>query len=143
MTDCSTPGLLIASFSYNGKNIAFSKKKDGDGGTEKQKGDGIPCFAELGSPEVQPELVKNPGPEVCAIKPEVFANNPEVCANKPEVVEKELEAPPPSRPPMFSSLPTLALLESVRVSGTVTFVSPQGGIWFSPQWTRWMPWRSS
>ena len=40
VTDCSTPGLLMATFSYNGKNITFSKKKDGEGtGTEKQKVD--------------------------------------------------------------------------------------------------------
>ena len=40
VTDCSTPRLMMATFFYNGKNITFSKKKDGEGtGNEKQKVD--------------------------------------------------------------------------------------------------------
>ena len=85
VSDCSTPGLLIATFSYNGKIVTFSRKKDNEGTNTK-------------------------------------------------IAEKEPEVLLPPSPTMFSSLPLLALLEGVRITGTVTFVSPQGGIWFSPHW---------
>jgi hypothetical protein len=58
------------------------------------------------------------------------------------VVEESKPPKPPTEPkpatylPMFSSLPSLALLEGVRTSGSVTYVSPQGGVWFSPQWAQ-------
>jgi hypothetical protein len=37
---------------------------------------------------------------------------------------------------MYSALPSLALLEGVRISGTVTYVSPLGAVWFSPRWAQ-------
>merc|ERR1711971_1012165 len=37
---------------------------------------------------------------------------------------------------MFSSLPRLALLDGVRTTGNVVFVSPEARVWFSPLWAQ-------
>ena len=37
---------------------------------------------------------------------------------------------------MFASLPRLAMLDGVRTTGNVVFVSPEGRVWFSPLWAQ-------
>ena len=39
-------------------------------------------------------------------------------------------------PLMFASLPRLALLDEVRTTGNVVFVSPEARVWFSPLWAQ-------
>ena len=39
-------------------------------------------------------------------------------------------------PLMFASLPRLALLDEVRITGHVVFVSPEARVWFSPIWAQ-------
>ena len=39
-------------------------------------------------------------------------------------------------PLMFASLPRLALLDGVRTTGNVVFVSPECRVWFSPLWAQ-------
>ena len=35
---------------------------------------------------------------------------------------------------MVCDLPSLKLLEGVEIAGTVVYISPQGSVWFSPEW---------
>ena len=73
---------------------------------------------------------EEPKPEQ-AISPE-----PEAVQENPTEVAQEAPNPKEDPPLMFSSLPRLALLEEVRTTGNVVFVSPEARIWFSPLWAQ-------
>ena len=159
VTDCSTPGVFMAAFSYSGKVIAFSKKKD-DGGEKKcEKADEVvkqvlevPSAPEPSAVEGMQRDIRDskkvdikPTEEneakktdLVSVKKDVKmmmkAEDPVVEEAKP--TKKVGEPKPPAYLPMFSSLPSIALLEGVCTSGSVTYVSPQGGVWFSPQWAQ-------
>ena len=112
---------LRGQFSYNGKVIAFSKKKDGEGEKKAE-----------GNAELPKEEVK----EVKEAKKNVMEARVEVEEVKVEEVRVEVEKEKTPAPLMFSCLPGLALLEGVRTSGAVMFVAPAGQVWFSPQWAQ-------
>ena len=70
-------------------------------------------------------------------KPEQLASSkPELAQEKPKEVAQEDPKPKEDAPVMFSSLPRLALLDEVRTTGNVVFVSPEACIWFSPLWAQ-------
>ena len=113
--------------------------------------EGKKACAETG---VEDEEVLNVPPVQEQIKPDVIVDLPPVksseepkseqaISSEPEAVQEKLtpiteEKPNPKEdtPLMFSSLPGLALLEEVRTTGNVVFVSPEARIWFSPLWAQ-------
>ena len=139
-TSETAPGLLVGEFSYKGKLVTFSKKNEG----KKASGD----------TGVEDEEVLNVPPVTEQIKADVIVDVPPVMPSeesKPEqAISPELEAvqekstevtevkanPKEDSPLMFSSLPRLALLEYVRTTGNVVFVSPEARIWYSPLWAQ-------
>ena len=121
----ATAGGLRGQFSYNGKVIAFSKKKDGEG---EKKAESI---AELPKEEVKE--AKKDVKEARVVVEEVRVEVEEVKVEEVRVEVEEAKAPAPL---MFSCLPGLALLEGVRTSGAVMYVAPAGQVWFSPQWAQ-------
>ena len=118
----ATAGGLRGQFSYNGKVIAFRKKKDGEGEKKAESIDELPK-----------EEVKEAKKDVKEARVVVEEVRVEVEEVKVEEVRVEAKAPAPL---MFSCLPGLALLEGVRTSGAVMYVAPAGQVWFSPQWAQ-------
>ena len=113
----ATAGGLRGQFSYNGKVIAFSKKKDGEG---EKKAESI---AELPKEEVKE--AKKDVMEARVVVEEVRVEVEEVKVEEVRVEVEEAKAPAPL---MFSCLPGLALLEGVRTSGAVMYVAPAGQV---------------
>ena len=140
VTDCSTSGLLVARFAYAGKTVTFSKRKDvevSEKKTDKLKNVELP--AEIVSETRETALVDEISPasgdkmvenKCKKLEQEAAAETErEAKQNKPtETTKVQVEK--------FSSLPSLVLLEEVQITGTVTYVSPQGGVWFSPLWAQ-------
>ena len=139
-TSETAPGLLVGEFSYKGKLVTFSKKTESkkasaETGFEDEEVLNVPPVQEQIKPDVIVDLppVKSseePKPEQ-AISPE-----PEAVQENPTEVAQEAPNPKEDPPLMFSSLPRLALLEEVRTTGNVVFVSPEARIWFSPLWAQ-------
>ena len=135
-TSETAPGLLVGEFSYKGKLVTFSKK------TESKKASAETGFEDeevLNVPPVQ-EHIK---PDVYPVKSSKEPKSEQAISSEPEAVQEKLtpiteEKPNPKEdtPLMFSSLPGLALLEEVRTTGNVVFVSPEARIWFSPLWAQ-------
>ena len=139
-TSETAPGLLVGEFSYKGKLVTFSKKSESkkasaETGVEDEEVLNVPPAVEQiksdvivdVSPVKRPEEPKSEQ----AISPEL-----EAVEEKPTEVTEEKPKPKEDAPLMFSSLPRLALLEEVRTTGNVVFVSPEARIWFSPLWAQ-------
>ena len=107
-----TPGLLRGEFSYNGKPVSFSKKSE----TRKAEPDtGVE------------EMIIAADEEVLDVPPvDLNEGSPKT---KDQVEENEVSV-------KFASLPRLVLLEDVRTSGNVVYISPETRIWFSPIWAQ-------
>ena len=129
-TSVNTPGLLRGEFSYNGKLVTFSKK------SEARKAE-----ADTG---VEEEVLNVPpvkDSEEVRLEPEVIMEAVIMEAVSP--VERKVESKVQKEkvedfqaPLMFASLPRLALLDGVRTTGNVVFVSPEARVWFSPLWAQ-------
>ena len=133
-------GLLVGEFSYNGKLVTFSKKNEAkkasaDTGVEDEEVLNVPPARE----QIKTDVIVDLSPVKCSeeTKPEQLASSkPEVAQEKPKEVAHEDPNPKEDAPVMFSSLPRLALLDEVRTTGNVVFVSPEACIWFSPLWAQ-------
>ena len=123
-----TPGLLRGEFSYNGKLVSFSKKSE----TRKAEAD---TGVEEDVLDVPPKDVKVESEVIIEAADEEVLNVPPVDPNggSPRTKGKieDFEAPV-----MFASLPRLALLDEVRTTGNVVYISPEARIWFSPIWAQ-------
>ena len=130
-------GLLVGEFSYKGKLVTFSKKNEAkkasaDTGVEDEEVLNVPPAQEQIKTDVIVDL--SPVKRSEEPKPEQLASSkPE---EKPKEVAQENPKPKEDAPVMFSSLPRLALLDEVRTTGNVVFVSPEACIWFSPLWAQ-------
>ena len=125
---CVTPGLLRGEFSYNGKLVSFSKKSEtrkaeADTGVEEDVLDVLPKHV-----EVESEVIMEAADEEVLNVPPVDPNQ-----GSPRTKEKIEDF---RAPVMFASLPRLALLDEVRTTGNVVYVSPEARIWFSPIWAQ-------
>ena len=123
----NTPGLLCGEFSYNGKLVTFSKKSEvrkseAEAGVEEEDLLNVPPVK--GEEKVESELIVEAADEVVLAVPPV--NQDKGSSMKKEQVENF------QAPLMFASLPRLALLDGVRTTGNVVFVSPESRVWFSP-----------
>ena len=126
----NTPGLLCGEFSYNGKLVTFSKKSEArkaeaDAGVEEEDVLNVPPVKEV---KVESEVIVEAADEEVLDVPLVNPN--EGSSMKKEQAEKF------QAPLMFSRLPRLALLDGVRTTGNVVFVSPEARVWFSPLWAQ-------
>ena len=136
----TAPGLLVGRFSYKGKVVTFSKKNEArkssaDTGVEEEEVLNVPPAQEQTKTDVIVDLSPLKGSE--EPKPEQLASSkPEVAQEKPKEVAQENPKSKEEAPLMFSSLPRLALLDEVRTTGNVVFVSPEACIWFSPLWAQ-------
>ena len=124
----ATPGLLRGEFSYNGKLVSFSKKSEtrkaeADTGVEEDVLDVPPKHV-----EVESEVIMEAADEEVLNVPPV---DPNQGSSRMKDKIEDLEAPV-----MFASLPRLALLDEVRTTGNVVYVSPEARIWFSPIWAQ-------
>ena len=125
-TSVNTPGLLLGEFSYNGKLVTFSKKSetrkaDVDTGVEED----VPTdFKDV---KLESEVIMDAADE------EVL-NVPPVDPKEGSKMKEQIEDFQASL--MFASLPRLALLDEVRITGHVVFVSPEARVWFSPIWAQ-------
>ena len=136
----TAPGLLVGEFSYNGKLVTFSKKSESkkasaETGVEDEEVLNVPPVQE----QIKPDVIVDVSPVKASEEPKSEqAISPELKAvqEKPTEVTEETPKPKEDSPLMFSSLPRLALLEEVRTTGNVVFVSPEGRIWFSPLWAQ-------
>ena len=126
LSNAATPGLLRGEFSYNGKLVTFSKKSetrkaDVDTGVEED----VPTdFKDV---KLESEVIMDAADEEVLNVPPV---DPKEGSKMKEQIE-DLQAPL-----MFASLPRLALLDEVRTTGNVVFVSPEARVWFSPIWAQ-------
>lgn len=125
----NTPGLLCGEFSYNGKLVTFSKKSEvrkseAEAGVEEEDLLNVPPVKDTVEEEVESELIVEAADEVVLAVPPV--NQDKGSSMKKEQVENF------QAPLMFASLPRLALLDGVRTTGNVVFVSPESRVWFSP-----------
>ena len=124
----ATPGLLRGEFSYNGKLVSFSKKSE----TRKAEAD---TGVEEDVLDVPPKHVEVESEVIMEAADEEVLNVPPMDPNQgsPRTKDKieDFEAPV-----MFASLPRLALLDEVRTTGNVVYVSPEARIWFSPIWAQ-------
>ena len=139
-TSETTPGLLVGEFSYKGKLVTFSKKSEvkkssADTGVEDEEVLNVPPVKE----QIKPDVIV----DVSSVRPseepkseQAISPEPEAVQEKPTEVTEEKRTPKEDAPLMFSSLPRLALLEEVRTTGNVVFVSPEARIWFSPLWAQ-------
>ena len=127
ISNSATPGLLRGEFSYNGKLVTFSKKSE----TKKAEAD-----TEVGEDvlvkdskyvNVETEVIMDAADEEVLNVPPVDPNE----GSKMKEQAEDFEAPL-----MFASLPRLALLDEVRTTGNVVFVSPEARVWFSPIWAQ-------
>ena len=139
-TSETAPGLLVGEFSYKGKLVTFSKKSEG----KKSSADtGVEDEEVLNVPPVQEQIKPDVIVDVSSVRPseepkseQAISPDPEAVQGKPTEVTEEKRKPKEDAPLMFSSLPRLALLEEVRTTGNVVFVSPEARIWFSPLWAQ-------
>ena len=127
-TSVNTPGLLRGEFSYNGKLVTFSKKSetrkaDVDTGVEED----VPPVTDLKDVKLGSEVIMDAADEEVLNVPPV---DPKEGSKMKEQIE-DLQAPL-----MFASLPRLALLDEVRTTGNVVFISPEARVWFSPIWAQ-------
>ena len=134
-TSASTPELLRGEFSYNGKLVTFSKKSearkaDANPGVEEEDVLNVPPVKDSEQVEVESEVIMEAADEEVLDVPPVQVDRNEGSSMKKEQVE-DFQAPL-----MFSSLPRLALLDGVRTTGNVVFVSPEARVWFSPIWAQ-------
>ena len=139
-TSETAPGLLVGEFSYKGKLVTFSKKSEvkkssADTGVEDEEVLNVPPVKE----QINPDVIV----DVSSVRPseepkseQTISPEPEAVQEKPTEVTEEKRKPKEDAPLMFSSLPRLALLEEVRTTGNVVFVSPEARIWFSPLWAQ-------
>ena len=127
ISNSATSGLLRGEFSYNGKLVTFSKKSE----TKKAEAD-----TEVGEDvlvkdskyvKVETEVIMDAADEEVLNVPPV---DPKEGSKMKEQIE-DLQAPL-----MFASLPRLALLDEVRTTGNVVFISPEARVWFSPIWAQ-------
>ena len=133
-------GLFVGEFSYKGKMVTFSKKNEvkkasADTGVKNEEVLNVPPAQE----QIKTDVIVDLSPVKCSqeTKPEQLASSkPEVAQEKPKEVAEEDPKPKEDAPVMFSSLPRLALLDEVRTTGNVVFVSPEACIWFSPLWAQ-------
>ena len=128
LSNSATPGLLRGEFSYNGKLVTFSKKSetrkaDVDTGVEED----VPSVADSKYVKLESEVIMDAADEEVLNVPPV---DPKEGSKMKEQIE-DLQAPL-----MFASLPRLALLDEVRTTGNVVFISPEARIWFSPIWAQ-------
>ena len=139
-TSETAPGLLIGEFSYKGKLVTFSKKSEGkkssaDIGVEDEEVLNVPPVLD----QKKPDAIFDVSPLKHSEEPKsekAFSPEQEAVQEKPTKVTEEKPKPKEDSPLMFSSLPRLALLEEVRTTGNVVFVSPEARIWFSPLWAQ-------
>ena len=134
-TSASTPELLRGEFSYNGKLVTFSKKSearkaDANPGVEEEDVLNVPPVKDSEQVEVESEVIMEAADEEVLDVPPVQVDRNEGSSMKKEQVE-DFQAPL-----MFSSLPRLALLDGVRTTGNVVFVSSEARVWFSPLWAQ-------
>lgn len=122
----ATPGLHRGEFSYNGKLVTFSKKSE----TRKAEAD-----AGVEEDVLVVPLVKDVKAESEVIMEAADEEIPPVDPNEGSPTTKE-QVEDFQAPLMFSSLPRLALLDEVRTTGNVVFVSPEARVWFSPIWAQ-------
>ena len=121
---CVTPGLLRGEFSYNGKLVSFSKKSE----TRKAEPDtGVEDALDvpLKHVMVESEIIMDAADK--EVSPVVDLNDGSNMKDQVEEIEVSVK---------FASLPRLVLLEDVRTSGNVVFISPESRIWFSPTWAQ-------
>ena len=140
-TSETAPGLLAGEFSYNGKLVTFSKKSESKKASAET---GVEDEEVLNVPPVQEQI--KPDDVIVALPPVERPEDPKSeqaispeskdVQEKPTEVTEEKSKPKEDSPLMFSSLPRLALLEEVRTTGNVVFVSPEARIWFSPLWAQ-------
>ena len=128
LSNSATPGLLRGEFSYNGKLVTFSKKSetrkaDVDTGVEED----VPSVADSKYVKLESEVIMDAADEEVLNVPPV---DPKEGSKMKEQIE-DLQAPL-----MFASLPRLALLDEVRTTGNVVFISPEARVWFSPIWAQ-------
>ena len=116
----ATPGLHRGEFSYNGKLVTFSKKSE----TRKAEEDVLDVVPVKGVKAESEVIMEAADEEISPVDPN------EGSPTMKEQVE-DFQAPL-----MFSSLPRLALLDEVRTTGNVVFVSPEARVWFSPIWAQ-------
>ena len=133
-TSASTPGLLRGEFSYNGKLVTFSKKSEArkaepDAGVEEEDVLNVPPvkYAEEVNKVESEVIVEAADEEVLGVPPVNL--NMGFSKMKEQVEDFQV-------PLMFASLPRLALLDGVRTTGNVVFVSPEARVWFSPLWAQ-------
>ena len=139
-TSETAPGLLIGEFSYKGKLVTFSKKSEGkkasaETGVEDEEVLNVPPVQEQIKPDVTVDVYPVKSSEESTSE-QAISPEPEAVEEKPIEVTEEKPNPKEDSPLMFSSLPRLALLEEVRTTGNVVFVSPEARIWFSPLWAQ-------
>ena len=131
-------GLLVGEFSYKGKLVTFSKKneaKKASAGVEDEEVLNVHPAQE----QIKTDVIVDLSPVKCSEEPkpeQVKSSKPEANQEKPKEVVQENPKPKEEAPVMFSSLPRLALLDEVRTTGNVVFVSPEACIWFSPLWAQ-------
>jgi len=128
LSNAATPGLLRGEFSYNGKLVTFSKKSetrkaDVDTGVEED----VPPVTDFKDVKLGSEVIMDAANEEVLNVPPV---DPKEGSKMKEQIE-DLQAPL-----MFASLPRLALLDEVRTTGNVVFISPEARVWFSPIWAQ-------
>ena len=126
LSNAATPGLLRGEFSYNGKLVTFSKK------SETRKAD-----VDTGVEEDVPTDFKDVKLESVVIMDaadEEVLNVPPVDPKEGSKMKEQTEDL--QAPLMFASLPRLALLDEVRTTGNVVFISPEHRVWFSPIWAQ-------
>ena len=122
VTDCSTPGLFLGKFSISGKPISFSKSKKKEG--EEKEATKSPMKVEevsVAKVEEKKSLLKKEESKVEATS---------------SIGEKSKNSLNVESLPMFSVLPSLKLLEGVRIEGGIPYISDEGRIWFSPRWAQ-------
>ena len=139
-TSDTAPGFLVGEFSYKGKMVTFSKKNEAkkasaDTGVEDEEVLNVPPAQE----QIKTDVIVDLSPVKCSEEPkpeQIKSSKPEVTQEIPKEVVQENPKPKEDAPVMFSSLPRLALLDEVRTTGNVVFVSPEACIWFSPLWAQ-------
>ena len=132
-TSATTHGLLRGEFSYNGKLVTFSKKSEArkaeaDTGVEEDEVLNVPPVKDAEEVKVEPEVIVEAADEEVLDVPPVNLNKG---FSKMKEQFEDIQAPL-----MFASLPRLALLDGVRTTGNVVFVSVEARVWFSPLWAQ-------
>ena len=130
-TSAATPGLLRGEFSYNGKLVTFSKKSEArkaeaDTGVEEEEVLNVPPVKDSEEVRLEPEVIMEA----------VIMEAVSPVEQKVESKVKKEKVEDFQAPLMFASLPRLALLDGVRTTGNVVFVSPEARVWFSPLWAQ-------